>query len=302
MAPVAELVNALEFQEMARRSLSAAAFAEITDNGGDFFDRMSFRPRLMVNTTGLDLTTRLFGREMFAPIVIGPLAQQRRFHPEGELAMARGASAAKAVMIVPADSSFPLEQIVAQTRGDLWFQIYAEGDVSAARAKAGRAVASGCKAACLTLSEWDWSSIDQFRNGISAPVVLKGIVSAEEAKAAADRGVQGIIVSPYVRGAGDPLARSIDVLPGISEAVAGKTPILVDGGFRRGAHVLMALALGAQAVLIGRPALWALSAYGADGVQRVMELLQTELARDMAMCGRPNVGAIDRSVVRVRRT
>ena len=91
------------------------------------------------------------------------------------------------------------------------------------------------------------------------------------------------------------------MLPTIADAVSGKAAILIDGSFRRGSDILKGLALGAQAVLIGRPALWALSAYGADGVQKVLELLQTELARDMAGNGRIHLKAIDRTVVRIHR-
>ena len=90
-------------------------------------------------------------------------------------------------------------------------------------------------------------------------------------------------------------------IPSIAAAVGGKLPILIDGSFRRGSDVLKALALGAQAVLLGRPALWGLAAYGAEGVQNVVELIQSEFARDMAMCGKVNVKALDPSVVRIHR-
>jgi 4-hydroxymandelate oxidase len=95
------------------------------------------------------------------------------------------------------------------------------------------------------------------------------------------------------------MAAPIEVLPAIAEAVAGKAPILIDGSFRRGADILKALALGARAVMLGRPALWALAAYGSAGVQAVLELLQTELARDMAMCGKPNLKSLDPALVKI---
>ena len=85
------------------------------------------------------------------------------------------------------------------------------------------------------------------------------------------------------------------------QSVGGKVPILIDGGFRRGSDVLKALALGARAVLLGRPPLWGLAAYGAKGVQTSLELLQTELASDMAMCGKVNIKAIDRNVMKIHR-
>jgi isopentenyl diphosphate isomerase/L-lactate dehydrogenase-like FMN-dependent dehydrogenase len=91
------------------------------------------------------------------------------------------------------------------------------------------------------------------------------------------------------------------MLPSIAEAVGGKIPVLIDGSFRRGSDALKALALGARAVLLGRPPLWGLAAYGADGVRQVLQLMQGELARDMAMCGRANVKSVDRSIVRIHR-
>ena len=88
-------------------------------------------------------------------------------------------------------------------------------------------------------------------------------------------------------------------LPAIVDAVGGKVPVLVDGSFRRGTDILKALAFGAQSVLVARPVMWGLAAYGADGVQGVVEMLQTELARYMAMCGRPNLKMLDRTMLRV---
>jgi len=83
--------------------------------------------------------------------------------------------------------------------------------------------------------------------------------------------------------------------------VAGRAPVLVDGSFRRGTDILKALAFGARAVLVGRPVMWGLAAYGADGVQGVLEMLQTELARYMAMCGKSNLAMLDRTLLRVHR-
>ena len=91
----------------------------------------------------------------------------------------------------------------------------------------------------------------------------------------------------------------IQALPAIAGAVEGRVPVLIDGGFRRGSDILKALALGAQAVFLARPPMWGLSAYGAPGVQGVLELLQTEVARLMITVGRPTIQAVDRSLVRV---
>ncbi|MES1260716.1 MAG: alpha-hydroxy-acid oxidizing protein [Acidobacteriota bacterium] len=303
ITPLDELVSAVEFEAMAKRRLDSLTAALIPGAVRKPFDRITLRPRVMVNTTKLDLTLELFGQQHFAPILIGPVSQQKRFHPEGELAMARGAAAARALLVVSDRASQPLAQIAPLCTAGFWYQIYAEPDMSAATARAKQAVSAGAKAVCLTLSSagLDWAGIDRLRQALSVPVLLKGIMSAEEAQAAVGKGIQGLIVSSYVDGPSSGLASPIEVLPGIADAVAGKAPVLIDGGFQRGADMLKALALGASAVLIARAPVWGLAGYGTDGVRRITEMLQTELARDMAMCGKPNLKAIDRTVVKIHR-
>jgi isopentenyl diphosphate isomerase/L-lactate dehydrogenase-like FMN-dependent dehydrogenase len=299
IAPVRALANTFEFEAMAQRSLSAAAFAEIAGSERSALERITFRPRMMVNTTHLDLTTELFGQSLFAPILVGPTGGQKRYHAEGELACVRGAAAAKTAMVVSSGASYPMKEIAAQQPATtLWYQVHPEADAAAERRRIDEAVALGCKALCITIGGTDWSAIDRLRQGLRIPVVLKGIMSPEEARSAIGKGIDGIVVSSHGRPESG-MAAPIEVLPAIAEAVAGKAPILIDGSFRRGADILKALALGARAVMLGRPPLWALAAYGAAGVQAMLEMLQTELARDMAMCGRPNLKSLDPSLVKI---
>jgi len=315
IAPASELVNAYEFEGMAQRRLGSVVSLEIASGDRKAMDRITFNPRMMVNTYKLDLTTPLFGESLFAPILIGPTSEQKRFHPEGELAMARGAAQAKTLMVVSDRSSYPIDQIAAQAKTPLWYQVYAEPDASALRSRIDLAVQAGCKVVVITVgipdqsagkassapTLVDWSAIDRLRQAIKVPVVLKGIMTPEDARTAVSRGVQGIVVSSY---AGRPVpgtASTILALPAIADAVGGNAPILVDGGFTRGSDVLKALALGAQGVLLGRPALWALAGYGADGVKYLLQLIQNELARDMVMCGLVNMKAITRAAVTIHR-
>jgi len=132
----------------------------------------------------------------------------------------------------------------------------------------------------------------------TVPVLLNGIMTPEDAERAIDLGVDGIVVSNHGGIRGVEGAGPVDVLSSISDAVGGRVPILVDGSFRRGTDVLKGLALGARAVLVGRAPMWGLAAYGAIGVQTVLEILQTELARNMAASGRPTIDKIDSSLVR----
>jgi isopentenyl diphosphate isomerase/L-lactate dehydrogenase-like FMN-dependent dehydrogenase len=292
------LANTFEYEAMAQRSLSAAAFAEIAGSDRSALDRITFRPRMMVNTMHLDLTTELFGQSMFAPILVGPSGGQKRFHAEGELATVRGASAAKTAMVVSSGASYPLKEIAAQSATTLWYQVHPGPDTAAQRRGIDEAVELGCKALCITVGGTDWTAIDRLRQGLRIPVVLKGIMSPEEARAAIGKGIDGIVVSSHGQ-PGSGLAASIEVLPAIAEAVAGKVPILIDGSFRRGSDIMKALALGARAVMLGRPPLWALAAYGSAGVQTMLEMLQSELGRDMAMCGKPNLKSLDPAVVKI---
>jgi 4-hydroxymandelate oxidase len=303
-APAEELVNTFEFAAMAERRLDSAAFALIAGSDRRAFDRITLRPRMMVNTTKLDLTTELFGEKMFAPILVGPVSAQQRFHREGELAAIQGASAANSVIVISSRSSHPLEQIIAQSKTTPWYQVYPDPDLKAVRARIDKAVELGCKAVCITVGAdplRDWKSLDGLRQGIRVPVLLKGIMSAEEAGTAVDRGIAGIVVSNHGRPFEDGFAAPMDVLPSIAEAVGGKVPILVDGGFRRGTDLVKGLALGARAVFVARPVMWGLAAYGAEGVGAVLKLLQTELARDMAMCGKVKAADIDRKLVTIHR-
>ena len=302
-APLDELVSAPEFEAAAAQKLDPITFAEIAGGNRSAFDRITFRPRMMVNTLQLDLSLDLLGTRLFAPIIVGPIAGERRFHPEGELATMHGASAARTAVVISSRSSYPISQIATQSKTTLWYQI---GPDPEAASRAEEALTAGCKAIFLTLGSskeqvTDWKTIDRLRSTIRAPLVLKGIMRPEEAKAAAQNGISAIVVSSYTGHGDAALPMPIEILPAIADAVGGRIPILIDGSFRRGSDILKALALGARAVLLGRPPVWALSAYGSAGVQRLLELLINELARDMAMCGKPNLQSIDTAVVKLHR-
>jgi len=142
-----------------------------------------------------------------------------------------------------------------------------------------------------------WSGIEWIRSFAKIPVVLKGILSPEDAALAVRHGAGGIVVSNHGARNLDTVPATITALPGVVEAVAGRVPVLMDGGVRRGTDVVKALALGARAVLIGRPYLWGLSVDGADGVKNVMGILRSEFQAAMALCGRTSIGAIDKSVL-----
>jgi len=143
----------------------------------------------------------------------------------------------------------------------------------------------------------DWEAIKRIRSLWPRKLLLKGVERPEDAERAAAIGCDGVVVSNHGGRQLDGAEATIMALPRVVEAVAGAMPVMMDGGIRRGAHVLTALALGAQAVLVGRPCLWGLAAGGEQGVKAVLDLLRDELELAMALSGRSSVAAIDRSLV-----
>jgi 4-hydroxymandelate oxidase len=322
IAPRAEVINLFEMEEMAKRTLPGRAYALVAGGDRAAFDRMTFRPRMMVDVQNIDLTMNLFGEKQFAPILVAPVSEQNRFHPEGEVATVRGVGAAKAITVVSSRSSQPLEKILGAAKTSVWYQAYPEADMAAVRAGIDRAVKAGCKAVVVTVDtpyrpvgadgpptpanlkamgnpHLDWAMIDRLRQGLTVPFLVKGVMNAQDAQTAVQHGVQGIVVSNHGSPAASGIATPVEVLPAVVDAVGGKVPVLADGGIRRGTDALKALAFGATAILIGRPVMWGLGAYGSDGVQSVLSMLQSELARTMGLCGVPKLSDIGRSVVKI---
>jgi 4-hydroxymandelate oxidase len=142
-----------------------------------------------------------------------------------------------------------------------------------------------------------WKDVERLCSLVKVPLLLKGVLNPEDADRAVKTGVSGIMVSNHGGRNLDTVPATIDALPQVAERVAGRVPVLVDGGIRRGTDVLKALALGANAVLIGRPYLYGLGAAGEAGVAKVVNILQRELQMAMALTGRTTIGSIDRSVL-----
>ncbi len=143
-----------------------------------------------------------------------------------------------------------------------------------------------------------WEFLKRLRDTVKTRLVLKGLMTAEDALLAVDNGLDGIIVSNHGGRAEDSGRSTIDALPEIVEAVDGRIPVLVDSGFRRGTDIVKALALGARAVCIGRPYLWGLGAFGQAGVERVLELLHQETRAAMLQVGAPSLKHLTPALVR----
>ncbi|MGH9386242.1 MAG: alpha-hydroxy acid oxidase [Vicinamibacterales bacterium] len=145
---------------------------------------------------------------------------------------------------------------------------------------------------------YSWKYLDDIRPFIKGPMLIKGILTAEDAKICVERGYDGIIVSNHGGRSMDYGPSTLEVLPEIVEAVAGKIPVLVDSGFRRGSDLVKAMALGASAVCLGRAARWGLGAFGPQGVQRLLEIVQTEFREAMASTGRKSLSDLDRTALK----
>lgn len=145
-----------------------------------------------------------------------------------------------------------------------------------------------------------WETLAELCATTKLPVIVKGIMTAEDGDRCVRHGAQACIVSNHGARQLDQVGGTLEALPEVVHAVNGRIPVLVDGGFRRGTDILKGLALGAAAVCVARPYLYGMAAFGQAGVERVIQLLRTELALDMGLAGVPNIRSIDRSLVRIR--
>ncbi len=366
-----EMINVFDFEPVCKARVQKTSYDYVAggaDNewtlrrNREAFDKFAFRPRMLVNTAALDLSTTLFGTRVEAPILIAPTAGHGQMTADGELATARAAAATQTLMVLSTNSSQPYEKVAAASEFPKWFQLYAGPDMESTWERVERAKASGFKAMVFTVDgpynprrerllrnrietatppgvggqqraqpatgraarrqrdgeqapaqqtraqhyglgttlvqQLDWAFIAELKKRAAMPVMIKGILTAEDTALAVKYGADGVVVSNHGARYLDYAPATIEVLGECVDAAGGKMPVFIDGGFRRGTDVLKALAIGAKAVLVGRPTLWGLGAYGEAGCKRVLDMLRTELALAMGLCGKANLAAIDRKLLR----
>jgi 4-hydroxymandelate oxidase len=296
------------------------------------YSRWVFRPRVLIDVSTIDLGTTVLGTPIALPIMFAPSALHRMAHPDAELATARTAEALGTIMIVSTSASCTFEEIKSAV-ANAWFQLYWFTDRELTRDLVQRAEASGYGAICLTidtpvlawrehelrlpvlpqpgleianLSETEnleidstltWKSLEWLRSITTLPIVTKGVMTGEDAHLAVEHGVDAIVCSNHGGRQLDGSMASLDALPDVFEAVGGRVEVLFDGGIRRGTDVLKALALGARAVMIGRPVFWGLGTGGAPGLQRLVELIRGELISAMGHTGVTSVQDVPRNVI-----
>lgn len=290
--------------------------------------RVRLRPHVLRDVCDVTTEIDLLGSRLSTPVLAGPTAAHGLACPEGEVATARGTAAAGSLLVLSTRASISLEQVPC---GPWWYQAYVMRDRRRTLELVQRAAAAGASAIVLTGdvpylgaragssrldllgkatdedsrdpgAEQDPSAgletIAELAAGSGLPVLVKGVLRGDDATACLDAGAAGIVVSNH---GGRQLDRSVSsaaVLPEVVGAVGGRAPVLVDGGLRSGLDVLCALALGARAVLLGRPILWALAADGADGVEECVRAMTADLAFVMGLAGARSLADVTADLVR----
>lgn len=291
-------------------------------------DRLRLVPRVLRDMTALSTSTTVLGTEISLPLIVAPSAVQRLAHPDGELATARAAHAAGLVMVLSMNASTSVEDVRA-VGVRCWMQLYFSLDLEHMQAIVERATRAGVEALCVTVDHagmptrvrelhsplvipaevefvhlptdparrgvnraLNWQHIAWLREISDLPIVLKGILHPDDARTAAEHGVDGIIVSNHGGRQLDGTVSAYDVLPAVTEAVDGRLEVFADGGIRSGTDLLKAVALGARAGLVGRPVWWALAAAGEEGVARMLGLIAEDFDAAMRLCGVDRVSAV----------
>jgi isopentenyl diphosphate isomerase/L-lactate dehydrogenase-like FMN-dependent dehydrogenase len=181
------------------------------------------------------------------------------------------------------------------------FQVPAEIRAPAIEAAAGHRSLTPAEVFALVDPSITWADLEQLCGEFHLPILVKGLITGEDAALAVEHGAAGVVVSNHGGRQLDNVPATIDALPEVVEAVAGRIPVLIDGGIRRGTDVAVALALGADAVVVGRPALWGLAVDGEAGARRVLGMLADELRLALALLGAPNPSALTPDHVQRRR-
>ncbi|HEX7386066.1 MAG TPA: alpha-hydroxy acid oxidase [Castellaniella sp.] len=373
--------NITELADVARRRVPNFVFEYIYGGADDevslahnraAFDRYRFTPRTLTDVSVRDISTKLFGRKLDMPVVIGPTGFNGMVTKDGDLKLARAAAAHGIPFVLSTVSTVALEDIVRVPGGWAWMQIYFFRDRKFVQDLVSRCAAAGYDTIAVTTDsaiygnrEWDarnysaplvlnwrnkldvackprwmldvlvpdgvptfknlgdllppggispqgaaaeigkqhmpslnWDDIRWLRDTWKGKLILKGILSVEEASEAAELGVDGVVLSNHGGRQLDHAVSPLEILPEVRAAVGENMTVMLDSGFRRGTDILKAIILGADAVLLGRATLFGLGAGGEAGVNHVLDLLQTDLHRTLGLLGCRNLNELNKSLLR----
>ncbi|CAF2155147.1 unnamed protein product [Brassica napus] len=319
----------------------------------------SFRPRILIDVSKIDMTTTVLGFKISMPIMVAPTAMQKMAHPEGEYATARAASAAGTIMTLSSWATSSVEEVASTGPGIRFFQLYVYKNRKVVEQLVRRAEKAGFKAIALTvdtprlgrretdiknrftlppnltlknfegldLGKMDeandsglasyvagqidrtlsWKDVQWLQTITSMPILVKGVLTGEDARIAIQAGAAGIIVSNHGARQLDYVPATISALEEVVKATQGRVPVFLDGGVRRGTDVFKALALGASGIFvsiilsfnspekIGRPVVFSLAAEGEAGVRKVLQMLRDEFELTMALSGCRSLSEITRN-------
>jgi isopentenyl diphosphate isomerase/L-lactate dehydrogenase-like FMN-dependent dehydrogenase len=289
-------------------------------------DSIAFRPRVLRDVSAVDATATVLGRRLRLPVVLAPVGSLECFHGGAAASAVRAAHRFGVAHMLSSVCEPGLEK-VAETASEATriFQLYVRGDESWVDDHVTRAIACGYRAFCITIdtaiysrrerdlakrhvvagrrrasgrefqAALDWRTIKRIKSKFDIPLALKGIATVEDARIALDHGVDWIYVSNHGGRQLDQGRGSMEVLPEIVEAVAGRAGIIVDGGFARGTDVVKAIAAGANLVGLGRMQCYALAAGGEKALVRMLEILEDEIERCLGLLGVTKFAELDRS-------
>ena len=299
------------------------------------FDKIAFRPRVLVNVSKTDPSTTILNEKLRIPILLAPIGSLQTFTQKGGAEATKSATDFGIVHVVSSVTEPSLEEIAAVSNNPKIYQLYIHGDWNWTKEMIHRAKSAGYKALCITvdtasysrrerpmlndyipfsqsssaaskskvnqfgeidlklketsMASVTWDSIDKIKKEWGKPLLLKGIATKEDAKIAIEHEIECIWVSNHGGRQLDHGQGSMEMLPEIVDVVNGKSEIIVDGGVLRGSDVLKAIAMGANAVAIGKMQGWGLAAGGSDTLTRSLEILEEEIKIAMGLLGTPNI-------------
>lgn len=282
-------------------------------------ETLAFRPRVLRDVSKIDATRRFLGRSIRLPVALAPVGSLESMSPGGAATAAKAAEAFNVPTIVSSVTPQPILDEVAKSKGPRVFQLYVRGDQAWQDEQVRRAEDAGYDMFCLTvdtaiysrrerdiakrfIKPWrqratgmdhqaalNWSHVAHYKKHHRLPLILKGIATAEDALMAVEHGVDTVYVSNHGGRQLDHGRGSIEVLPDVVSAVAGRAKVWVDGGFYRGTDIVKAVALGAELVALGRLYCYGLAADGQEGVEGVLGLLENEMISAMGLLGVPSL-------------